>query len=104
MKQEKLPVEFKEAWCTALRSGEYKKGKSSLKSKENKWCCLGVACDIVGIKVPFNKEFIISSDLKGIRKVPKLLHGDDDLPLKLANMNDGDWSFKRIATWIEKNL
>lgn len=30
----------------ALRSGEYEQGKGSLRTRKNKFCCLGVACDI----------------------------------------------------------
>lgn len=31
---------------TALRSGDYKQGQRKLRSYENKFCCLGVACDL----------------------------------------------------------
>jgi hypothetical protein len=37
-------------WTTALRSGKYKKGKDALRIKAkngDKFCCLGVLCDIV---------------------------------------------------------
>lgn len=33
------------AWVEALRSGEYKQGKSFLR-QDNAYCCLGVACDL----------------------------------------------------------
>ena len=33
-------------WVDALKSGEYKQGQSRLRNIENKYCCLGVACDI----------------------------------------------------------
>ena len=33
-------------WIPALRSGEYRQGKSRLRSKDNRYCCLGVACDL----------------------------------------------------------
>jgi len=40
---------IKQKWLIALRSGEYKQGKFSLKSVVNgeiRYCCLGVLCDI----------------------------------------------------------
>jgi len=41
-----MKQEIKKRWVAALRSGEYRQGKIQLK-KENKFCCLGVLCDIV---------------------------------------------------------
>ncbi len=38
--------EIKKLWLTALKSGEYKKGKASLKWITNSYCCLGVLCDL----------------------------------------------------------
>lgn len=37
--------DVKQAWLTALRSGEYKQGVGGLHSG-NTWCCLGVICDL----------------------------------------------------------
>jgi len=33
-------------WTKALRSGKYKQGISALRDKNNKFCCLGVLCDL----------------------------------------------------------
>jgi hypothetical protein len=33
-------------WVDALRSGDYKQGTGRLKSENNTYCCLGVACEI----------------------------------------------------------
>ena len=38
--------EIKTKWLKALRSGDYEQGRYRLKSKDNKFCCLGVLCDI----------------------------------------------------------
>lgn len=38
-----------EEWTDALRSGEYKQGKYALRNTRNEFCCLGVACDLLGI-------------------------------------------------------
>lgn len=42
-------VEFiRDEWLPALRSGDYTQGTSSLHNlKDNTWCCLGVACDLL---------------------------------------------------------
>ncbi|EJD67128.1 hypothetical protein BB65665_12991, partial [Bacillus sp. 916] len=34
-------------WIEALRSKKYEQGKGFLKTIDNKFCCLGVACDVV---------------------------------------------------------
>jgi len=33
-------------WVKALESGDYKQGRERLRSKSNKFCCLGVLCNI----------------------------------------------------------
>jgi len=43
---------IKEKWVEALRSGDYEQGEGALRQKDkkngsNKYCCLGVLCDIV---------------------------------------------------------
>jgi hypothetical protein len=40
-----LPLDIKEKWLEALRSGKYKKGKDCLLN-DDKYCCLGVLCEI----------------------------------------------------------
>lgn len=38
--------DVKAKWLEALRSGEYEQGRSYLRSDDNKFCCLGVLCEI----------------------------------------------------------
>lgn len=38
--------EIKARWVAALRSGEYKQGEGELRSKTERFCCLGVLCDL----------------------------------------------------------
>lgn len=38
--------EIKKQWVDALKSGEYKQGKGMLLSPSDKYCCLGVLCDL----------------------------------------------------------
>lgn len=35
-----------EKWVAALESGEYKQGREKLRSSNDEFCCLGVACDL----------------------------------------------------------
>ena len=41
--------EIQEKWLKALESGKYEQGNGKL-CKDNKYCCLGVACDVLGLK------------------------------------------------------
>lgn len=41
-----LKPEIKASWLEALRSGEYQQGKSCLRTDDDKFCCLGVLCDL----------------------------------------------------------
>lgn len=36
----------KEMWLTALRSGEFEQGTGRLRSDDDKFCCLGVLCEL----------------------------------------------------------
>jgi hypothetical protein len=40
-----MKPEVKAQWIAALRNGEYQQGQMSL-SKDGKFCCLGVLCDL----------------------------------------------------------
>lgn len=49
----KLP--FRDKWCAALRSGEFKQGRGFLKREKESncsYCCLGVLCEIENVKFP----------------------------------------------------
>jgi hypothetical protein len=41
-----MKTDIKAKWVTALRSGEYKKGIYRLHTKDGRYCCLGVLCDL----------------------------------------------------------
>lgn len=38
--------QIKKLWIDALRSGEFRQGKSRLRSSIDKFCCLGVLCEL----------------------------------------------------------
>jgi hypothetical protein len=42
----------KEKWITALKSGKYQQGRGQLRSFNDKFCCLGVLCDILVNEYP----------------------------------------------------
>lgn len=49
--------EVKAKWIAALRSGQYQQGAGRLRSGGNKFCCMGVLCDLA------EKEGIVKSSL-----------------------------------------
>lgn len=132
MNYPKLPKAFKKKWTKALRSGRYKQADGVLKGEffekdeknENKeikvikHCCLGVACEIAGARIPYKDSQDIGmidpgTGIRGITKVPEMLvstkdeFGDfesPDVAEKLAGFNDNGHSFEWIANWIDKNL
>ena len=38
--------EIKAQWIAALRSGEYRQGRNTLRDAKDRFCCLGVLCDL----------------------------------------------------------
>lgn len=44
-----MKPEVKAQWVAALRSGEYKQGRTQLHTEDGCFCCLGVLCDL-GVK------------------------------------------------------
>lgn len=113
---EKLPEDFKKKWLEALRSGEYKQGKASLRSfkqdpdsKDFAYCCLGIACIVAGYKPKeINGVYV---DGAKYPRVPSVLYNGSTgtVSYRLGVMNDGEEgvkpkSFAQIANWIEKNL
>ena len=111
-----MRADVKAGWVAALRSGEYLQGKGALRAtcpEQDKFCCLGVLCDVVGGTwiggSPYYKRF----QQTGGGEPAKLLlplelqtdlgisSADQD---KLAKMNDSGVLFSEIADWIERTL
>lgn len=42
----KMNSTIKAKWVAALRSKQYTQGKNTLRSEDNKFCCLGVLCNL----------------------------------------------------------
>lgn len=116
IKNKMLTKQQKQDWINALRSGRYKQGKGVLcinddLLKEKKYCCLGVLCDLNGIKFyphpekKKNAPFYIKDSFGDFAEysfpVEDLLL---DEAAELATMNDRGVSFNDIADWIERNI
>jgi hypothetical protein len=116
----KMDPKIKEKWIEALRSGKYEQGEGTL-NKDNKFCCLGVLCEVVGLEKHFDSFslktlYAIGSDEDGGIYLEddlgpncrKYFNIDVDNEKILVNMNDGNedyriHSFNEIADWIEKS-
>lgn len=110
-------------WVKALRSGKFKQTQDTLKEVDENdqvigHCCLGVLGEINKCDEEFlrsygtldSQEVFLTCGLKNDtgRPVDKM---DNHVSIKigamqypnLAEANDDGVSFKKIATWIEKN-
>lgn len=94
-------------WVKALRSGEYGQTTGSLyRSANDAYCCLGVLCEVAGLNRLGNaKTLDRSTRFRPLRDALDLGSAKAGAQEKLIDLNDEEfWSFKRIATWIEKNV
>ena len=97
----KMPLTDEEvrAWVSNLRSGEYEQGQEQL-CNEGAYCCLGVLAKTQGL---FGELFkpsdgtlrIYDSEKAGEYKLPEFIQD------RLAELNDHNTSFNRIADIIE---
>lgn len=110
-------------WAKALRSGKYAQGRSRLRSEDNKFCCLGVLCNIHAQEHPkiAAKERFASLYLGASAYLPTrvgrwagmntntgnlksgMLKFDSGVYSDLADANDSGVTFKQIANWIAAN-
>lgn len=144
-KKFKLPREFAEKWLKSLRSGKFRQGAEFLELRSDEigdsHCCLGVACRIVYPSTDlFLEHSYISPGYFSFEEIdilinsgfPEELLGEEQLPLILSELNDGNTltesvestlktykfreeilkrskgtlqlSFSEIADWIEDNV
>jgi hypothetical protein len=121
--------EVKRAWVAALRSGEYQQGTGCLRSKDDKFCCLGVLTDLAvraGIAGPgrlsdgsyryvFSMGSKVDPSLTVVGVLPHpvvdwagLSSSDGRLPHSdraLWGLNDQDrYTFAQLADIIEREL
>ncbi len=100
--------ETKEKWVDALRSGRYKQGVDCLRTHDDRYCCLGVLCDVTGTRwrphtlhdryVCEGESLVMPRPLIVKTGLSRRECGD------LAHMNDTGSSFSEIAEYIEKYL
>lgn len=107
---ESMNQEIKAKWVAALRSGNYEQGHYRLRSND-RYCCLGVLCDIVGggewIESDagykwFDKSILTSYILP--LSVQKLANLSSQKADALMRLNDQFIPFNGIADYIEINL
>ncbi len=109
-----MKEEVKNEWVKALRSGEYKQAKHTLKRNDAGHCCLGVLCDISKVgkwEDGTSSYYYVTKDGNAAYTSPPPLvyewagiiktMGSND---HLMNMNDTQGkSFLEIADYIDKN-
>lgn len=99
----------------ALRSGGFKQGVGSLRPADNRFCCLGVACVVLGREGEWitDEDYPLESvfhyyGTRSSTSLPRILSEEIDLSMtaqnKLMEMNDAGRSFAEIADWTEENL
>ena len=119
-----MKAAVKKKWVEALRSGIYKQGRGQL-VKEDKFCCLGVLCDLYGKTYKqghwIGNQFTIRGRRFSLKLPPKVARwaglneaATPQIVIKgenacLENQNDGSGTsskktFKQIAQAIEDQL
>ena len=92
-------------WIEALRSGEYRQARGTLRTQDGRFCCLGVACEISGIdKWEFNgNSYSYDHNYSGMSArvcdhIGFPLSGQG----RLIQMNDNQGAtFQEIADYLE---
>jgi hypothetical protein len=104
----KLKPDVKEKWLEALESGKYQQGQNRLRSVGNKFCCLGVLCDVLHPDGWGTASGSWVFDRSYQFDLPVALADDAGASAKaqhkLMNMNDNGRSFKQIAAYIRRYL
>lgn len=99
--------DVKQRWINALRSGRYKQAQRYLRTLSDKYCCLGVLCDLVQPKGWNKSEFSYShNDCTQI--ISCSMCESTGLAFEeavdLATLNDSSESFEDIARYIEAEI
>lgn len=111
------PIQKK--WVEALRSGKYKQANGYLRDNEDCFCCLGVACDVLGLEPVLDGNlYLYNNDDQALDEkifVKLGLFGstgdpngklewneeEDEFFAPLSELNDCGSSFNEIADLLE---
>ena len=116
-----MDPQIRARWVAALRSGKYEQGREFLRTEDDRFCCLGVLCELAvadGVIPPAwgdGSEWVYadaSAELPDrVMQWAGLPSIDPVIPAEmasLAGLNDGDeaverepWTFAQIADAIE---
>ena len=115
-----MNAEMANRWCKALRSGEFVQGEGQLRTLDNKYCCLGVLCELDSRDTdtawelytgpnPFKPTTTEGHQYLGAAYIlPSSIAAKYGLNLddlgNLSSMNDRGISFEEIADFIEKKI
>ncbi len=113
--------EAQETWLNELETTDKKQGRSLLRSITNRYCCLGVACEVLGLQAEKRhwaysyegSEHLLPSSVQN-KLMIRVYDGrfDESEVYKhkglkvysLVGMNDScQFTFKDIATFIREN-
>jgi hypothetical protein len=102
-----MQEEWKSKWVAALRSGKYRQGEMTLRDYDDKFCCLGVLCDLVKpdgwVRGTGRYVFEFESQVQTTKLPWSVIDIVGDVNQgDLIRMNDNDKaSFEKIADFIE---
>ncbi len=106
--------EFQSKWLEALESGEYKQGAGALFNNDL-YCCLGVACAVLGMTRESNGKFTDAGGFApinvqeamridgGIGRINKSTPLGEQKATSLAEANDQGVTFSEIAAFIRSS-
>lgn len=114
----KMNEEVKPLWLNALRNGEFTQGKGVLRDTNDRYCCLGVLCELYarhsGEDVSWDSDPAPYSFLGEVQLLPEEVMdwAGIEFPIgevlidgsytTLAYENDNGYTFAEIADLIEK--
>lgn len=76
-----------ERWVKALRSGEYEQGRGVLRDHNNRYCCLGVLCDLYAKEK--GKDWTLNPDRgAGYGSLYSIHHATGILPFEVMEWAD----------------
>lgn len=101
-----MKAELKQQWIKALESGDYKKGKERLYSKDG-YCCLGVLGKILGLTIDnigcqFAGDESISTEVIHYPSLNK--HLNKKHYTDLTTLNDLNDTFEPVIEYIKEHI